>query len=498
MIKTIYLKLTEPIYGLPISLFRLLVGLILAKFFSVYLIDTIYDRIFYNEVFPFTFNYPGLDFIIRLNGDGMTLFYLLTILICLLFAIGYRYKVTSILLFILYTYHFLTTANHYNNHYYLTLIFLFFFTIINGATHLAVDNIRKHTTHQPFIPFWQKLLFHIQLLIVFSYATYWKIINPEWVEGILLKNVYTLLFNKWKHTHLISEHLYNLLTSYKVVLSQLLSMSAIMLDMLVIPFLMWKKTRVVGILLMILFNLINHQTLAIGYFPFFLIATLMLFINENKLQQLYEKIISKLNIKPIHQRSIPKFNINKWPLVILTIFFIFQLILPLRHYILNTNTYNFINYAWRTENFYFSWTMMSTSNFCYKSQFYYQAHPHSVKIPVFLYLSDLTDYYQHNPQKAKIEYENIKNKHMHLHKLFDLPYLVKSKLSVPLYNQKIAILIEQQLKKDYITNPIITVKNICGINMHNPQPKIKSSTILNKETYHIFKSNHWILDLKKN
>ena len=72
-----------------------------------------------------------------------------------------------------------------------------------------------------------------------------------------------------------------------------------------------------------------------------------------------------------------------------------------------------------------------------------------------------------------------------------------SRLADGLYNLKVAYLIEQQLKKDHISNPIITVENISGINDHDQAPKIKSSTILNKQTYHIFKSNHWILDLKK-
>ena len=150
-----------------------------------------------------------------------------------------------------------------------------------------------------------------QLAILYFYAAVAKL-YPDWLNGtfsrILLNGItqrqfFLDIFNqKW------------FLITYAYV--------GILFDLLIMPALLWKKTRKFAILASFVFHLFNAFTLKIGIFPFLALSFIVL---------LYDSIPLKfLNNK---EEILQKNNFNtKLFLYIFVPFFIIQIILPLRHY----------------------------------------------------------------------------------------------------------------------------------------------------------------------
>jgi len=91
------------------------------------------------------------------------------------------------------------------------------------------------------------------------------------------------------------------------------------------------KTRKLAIIAFIVFNLLNfwlfYDIGEIGFFPFLLIACIGVFLNPDKVAQKLNWLVKK----PTKSESIPKAKASRLAPVIISIFLIFQLLVPFRH-----------------------------------------------------------------------------------------------------------------------------------------------------------------------
>jgi len=131
--------------------------------------------------------------------------------------------------------------------------------------------------------------------------------------------------------------------------------SAVLLDLLVVPFLLWHKTRWYAFGIAVAFHLLNAELFKIGIFPWFMIVATLLFFPPHWPRAVLS-YLKKRNISTTaHQQSIQQSH--KWSskqrtiIILVMIFFIFQVTVPLRHYLYPGTA------GWTGEGEYFSWHM---------------------------------------------------------------------------------------------------------------------------------------------
>lgn len=328
--------LSEETSSASLGLFRILVGIILFCQ-TAWLIssDFIQEHIFDSSV-QFKFYY--FDFLEALPPDGMKWMMLLMLLATLCIIFGRFFKIAVIFFGLSFTYFWLLDKSYFNNHYYFIslMVLILAFTNADGWGSLKGKNKRAS------VPYWQLFLLKSQLLIVFLIGGINKI-NYDWL----------FKFQPMKHILEAKAEL----NGYDWLLNNgfyvFFSWGGMLFDLL-IGFALWfPKTRKIGVIVFLSFNLINywlfHDIGEIGFFPFLLMACMVIYFNS-------EKIASKLKwLVPIKKEAkeakIQIGKTSKFVIYAVSIYLLIQILLPFRHVLYD----DYVD--WTGQGQRFSWRM---------------------------------------------------------------------------------------------------------------------------------------------
>jgi len=292
----------------------------------------------------FTFNFIGFDFLQPLPGNGMYYYYLIMGVFGFCVMIGYRYRLAIISFFILWSASYLMQKSSYNNHYYLVCLLSFIMIFQPANNYLSIDVKRKPELKSISVPFWTSLLLMLQIGLVYFYGGIAKI-YPDWLNATPMQ-----LFLSSKVDYLIIGNLFT-----KEWFYYLLSYSGLFFDLLIIPLLLFKKTRFFGFGLSVFFHLFNAIIFQVGIFPFLTLSFAIFFFEPQTVQNIF------LKRKPLydkHEIILPRRK-NYYYLLI-GVYFALQLLLPLRHWFIKGNV------LWTEEGHRLSWRMMLRSKSGYQ------------------------------------------------------------------------------------------------------------------------------------
>lgn len=238
-------------------------------------------------------------------------------------------RFSSLIFCICFTYFWLLDKGYFNNHYYFISIICFLLFLINTKSSLK-NNI--------LVPRIYLLALQLMIFIVYFISGVNKL-NPYW------------LFDLQPITHILEVK--HELTKNPIFVQKWLaiamSYSGLLFDLFIGFLLLGKKTRSFGFILVISFNIINFYIFRdvgeIGLFPFFMISTLVLFINPRKIQKILKLEGQKEYVIQNNQA------INK----LILVFLIIHILLPFRHIFFNGHVdYNGIGqrFSWRMKIMY--------------------------------------------------------------------------------------------------------------------------------------------------
>ena len=318
----------------PLIVFRIFFGFLIAAeawgaIFTGWIKRTLIDP-------EFTFNFIGFDFLQPLPGDWMYIYYGIMGLAGVFVMLGYKYRLNIIIYTIMWTAVYLMQKSSYNNHYYLLILLLIFMCIVPAHRYKSIDvklnpNIKSH-----FIPNWVIVFIIAQLWIVYTYASVAKI-YPDWLDGTSPK----LLMEDKSHFFLVGDFLQQTWVHY------IIAYFGILFDLLIVPLLLWKKTRNAAFIVSIFFHLFNSFIFHIGIFPYMSLAFTLFFypkffINRRflKSKPFYDK---DEILVPKHQQFLKSF---------IFIWLVIQFLLPLRHWFIKGDV------LWTEEGHRMSWRMM--------------------------------------------------------------------------------------------------------------------------------------------
>jgi vitamin K-dependent gamma-carboxylase len=130
-------------------------------------------------------------------------------------------------------------------------------------------------------------------------------------------------------------------------------------DILVVPFLLWRRTRLVAFLVAVGFHLINMQLFDIGVFPWFSMATTTLFFPPDWPRRLvmWWRGVPEAGRKRAARPEAPRTTTGlrtgqKVTVALLGVVLIIQVLLPLRRHLYPGN------FLWTEEGYMFSWDMI--------------------------------------------------------------------------------------------------------------------------------------------
>ena len=173
-----------------------------------------------------------------------------------------------------------------------------------------------------------------QISIVYFYSGIAKI-NHDWLSGEPIR----MWLNYGENFLVIKKNIYNEFLVY------LISYGGLLFDLLIVPLLLIRKTRIYAFTLAVAFHLSNKLLFNIGIFPFFAIGLTTLYFSPSWPRKFFN---SKLVEENPNNYS---FKFKNPTFYILTFFIIFQLIMPLRHFLYPGNV------AWTEEGHKYSWRM---------------------------------------------------------------------------------------------------------------------------------------------
>ncbi|MCK8480943.1 HTTM domain-containing protein [Psychroserpens algicola] len=287
----------------------------------------------------FTFNFIGFDWLQPLPGQWMYVYYVIMGLFGIGVMLGYKYKMSMLGFTLLWAGTYFMQKSSYNNHYYFLMILNAIMCILPAHRYASLDAKFNPKIKSISMPNWCRWIFIIQLFILYSYASIAKM-YPDWLD----LSVPELLMKAKKHYALIGNLLQHKFMHY------LIAYGGILFDGLIIPLLLWKRTRKIAFFASIFFHLFNSIVFQVGIFPYLSLAFAVFFFEPKVIKGLF------LKQKPLYTDN--KIDVPGYASVfkvVFVLYFIIQIVLPLRHHVIADDV------LWTEEGHRMSWRMMLRS-----------------------------------------------------------------------------------------------------------------------------------------
>lgn len=329
--------LTKPLDNSPLIVFRIILGLLISLE-SFGAIATGWVRT--NLVEPeFTFNFIGFDWLQPLVGPQMYAYFIVMGILGICIMLGYRYRFSMIAFTLLWTGAYLLQKTSYNNHYYLLILIAGMMCFLPANRGYSIDVKRDPSLAANSMPAYVKWIFVAQLFIVYTYAAIAKIYG-DWLD---LTFVAYLLRSNADYP-IIGEALQS------PAVHKIVATYGILFDLLVIPALLWKRTRLVALVFSIVFHLFNSIVFQIGIFPYLSLGFIVFFFEPEQIRGLFLPKRSPFDASQAVAVKLPSWFLPFWGL-----YFLIQLLLPLRHHLIKDDV------LWTEEGHRLSWRMMLRS-----------------------------------------------------------------------------------------------------------------------------------------
>ena len=297
-----------------------------------------------------TFTYYGFSWVKPWPGRGMYIHFFVLGVAAACVMLGLLYRIAAPVLFLTFTYVFLLDQTRYLNHFYLVCLVSFLMCFLPAHRAFSVDALLRRSIRADVVPAWTLWLLRIQVGIPYFYGGLAKL-NRDWIFGGEPMRI-------WLSPLAAVRPLGQIFKAEWVVYSFVAG--GLLLDLLVVPLLIWRRTRPFALVAAILFNLLNSVIFEIGIFPWLMLGALLIYFPPDLLRRFARSFMAK------GDDSEPSYVADQPPTVaahssltssqkvvagLLAAYLVVQLCFPLRHYLYPGDV------SWTEEGHNFSWHM---------------------------------------------------------------------------------------------------------------------------------------------
>ncbi len=317
------------------------------------------DRAFQTE--NFQFKYYGFQWVKTLPDPWLSIIFIITMFAGLFIALGKWYRYAAFIFALGFSYIYFLEKSYYLNHGYLTMLMSWLLIFMPLHRNYSLDALKRPEWRKNFVPYWPLFTLQFMMGVVYFYGGIAKI-NPDWLNGMPLK-----IWLAQKADMPILGFIWE-----KEWTAYFMSYGGLLLDLLVVFFLINKKTRIWALGFVIFFHLNNLIVFLIGIFPFLSVTLTLLYFEPDfpiRCWNWLEKRIpalQKIKVKwntwfatgenpELTYAARPSFFIKNGTIVLMAL----MLLLPFRHHLFKGDV------AWTEEGHRYSWRMMLRQKFAY-------------------------------------------------------------------------------------------------------------------------------------
>lgn len=292
---------------------------------------------------PFFFKYYGFEWISPWPGFGMYLHFAALGVLAAFIMLGFSYRASAALFFVGFTYVFLLDQSNFLNHFYLISLVSLAMVFVPAHRAFSLDawmrpHIRSETT-----PAWAVGILAGQMGIAYFFGGVAKL-NADWLRGEPMR---TWLADRTDFP-LVGELFTEKWAAY------LFSHGGLVFDLFIVPFLVWRRTRIYAFSAAVLFHLMNAELFSIGIFPWLAIAATALFLHPSWPRKMSGKLgfgggAEIRDAVPPPISAVTGRRVAAASLIM--VFFAVQISVPLRHHLYPSDV------LWSNEGSHFAWHM---------------------------------------------------------------------------------------------------------------------------------------------
>ena len=323
--------------GASLGIFRIVFGLVMlvevARYWSHGWIASYYAEP------EFFFSYPLFDWVKPLSGQLLAAHFDLLALSAMCIVLGLYTRAAAAVFAVLFWWWFLSDQTHYLNHFYLIALVATLLVFVPTERAFSLDARYRPHRDGACVPTWALWLVRFQIGVPYFFGSLAKL-NADWFAGEPMR----MWLRGMRDVPLLGP----VCTEEWVVASFV--WSGLFFDLLVVPALLWKRTRVPAFLASIAFHATNAVIFHIGIFPWLMMAATTVFFEPDWPRRL-----------PFLKRARPEVpqppappGIGPWRrlgLAALGLWVAFQCLMPLRHFLYPGYV------SWTEEGHLYAWHM---------------------------------------------------------------------------------------------------------------------------------------------
>ncbi|MEM1030697.1 MAG: HTTM domain-containing protein [Myxococcota bacterium] len=299
---------------------------------------------------PLLLKFAGFEWVTRMGAFGMNAVYVGMVVTGLAIAAGLFYRAACVGFFFLHTYIFLVAAEYYLNHAYLISVLSLLMATLPAHRAASLDVRRRPEIHTREVHQWPWVLLIGVLGVVYTYGAIAKM-NPDWLAAEPVRH-----WLRWRAEAASDAWVRRVLIDERFVF--LIAYGGLFFDLLVVPGMLWRRTRPLFVLLSMGFHLTNAFLFNIGVFPWLMIAATTMFFDRDwprRVPGYRETFSSAIDTWGTEEDAAPTDPLAGAPrariVYGLSAFFTVMLLLPLRHHLYPGDV------AWNEEGHNYSWRM---------------------------------------------------------------------------------------------------------------------------------------------
>ena len=292
------------------------------------------------------FTYSGFWLVQPWPGWGMYAHFALLGLASLGVAAGYRYRLSIIAFFLLFTYVELLDKTTYLNHYYLVSLLSFLMIFMPLHRTASLDARRSPHPLNGTVPVWVVWTLRAQLGAVYVFSGIAKL-NPDWLFHAQPLRIW--LYNS-ADAPLIGALLKELWTAYAM------SWAGAAFDLTIVGWLLWRRSRPWAYAVVVVFHVLTWLLFPIGMFPWIMMSAALIFFPPDWPLRLYSRLLRRPSTaaSPTRQYESRVSWGSRLAVGALVLFALVQILMPLRHWAYPGNV------RWNEDGYRFSWRVLLT------------------------------------------------------------------------------------------------------------------------------------------
>ena len=336
----------KPVDIAALVFFRIVYSLIMILTFVLFLDQ--FD-IKANWIDPrFHFHYLGFEWVNPLPGPYMYLFFVLLVILAFFICIGFHYILSCSLLFLSMTYFLLINQIVWDTYFYLAWWISLILIFVPAHKKFSWDAWKNPDCASDTTPAWTVWILRFQIAMPYLFGGVTKL-NEDWLRGFVTKG----LFASRTHLPVIGQFCQEPWFIYGTAYGGLL------LDLFLVPMVIFRPLRKLGLISLFSFHIFNFFVTDVGFFALLMLVTTMILLPPSWPRYIFYKFRKK----PVsnfdhetHDRTPDKNlkKLQKLTISLLGIYVILQLLIPLRHHLIEGNVH------WTEEGIVFSWGMRSS------------------------------------------------------------------------------------------------------------------------------------------